>query len=107
MESATVSTSFWSYAILFDLLQKKGVDVKIVHLLMKDWEFCVNNVRNRTKRKEGAKEPKWDEIKDKRFILYKNHFRFNSLLGKAYIEYPDTYSLEDKHLLMEKILCLK
>ena len=107
MESATVSTSFWSYAILFDLLQKQGVEVNIVHLLMKDWDFVINNVRNRTKRKEGAKEPKWDEIKDKRFIFYKNHFRFNSLLGKSFIEYPDTYTLEEKPKLMEKILCLK
>ena len=107
MESATVSTSFWSYAILFDLLKSKGVDIVIVHLLMKDWNFVINNVRNRTKRKEGAKEPKWDEIVDKRFIFYKNHFRFNSLLGKCFIEYPDLYSLEDKPKLMEKILCLK
>ena len=107
MESATVSTSFWSYAILFDLLQKQGVEVVVVHLLMKDWDFVVNNVRNRTKRKEGAKEPKWEEIKDKRFIFYKNHFRFNNILGKSFIEYPDLYSLEDKPKLMEKILCLK
>ena len=107
MESATVSTSFWSYAILFDLLQKQGVDVKVVHLFMKDWEFPVNNVRNRTKRKEGAKEPKWDEIKDKRFIFYKNHFRFNSILGESYIVYPDTYSLENTPKLMEEILCLQ
>ncbi len=107
MESATVSTSFWSYGILFTLLQSKGVDVKVVHLLMKDWNFCVNNVRNRTKRKEGAKEPVWSEIIEKRFIFYKNHFRFSCLLGKSYIAYPDQYSLEDKHILMEEILCLK
>lgn len=107
MESATVSTSFWSYALLFDLLQRKGINVVIVHLLMKDWNFVVNNVRNRTKRKEGAKEPKWDEIIDKKYIFYKNHFRFNCLLGKSYIAYPDQYSLEDKHILMEEILCLK
>lgn len=107
MESATVSTSFWSYATLFSLLKKAGVEIIVVHLLMHDWEFVVNNVRNRTSRKEGAKEPKWDEIKDKRFIFYKNHFRFTSILGKSFIVYPDDYTRDTMNKLMEKILCLK
>lgn len=96
MESATVSTCFWSYSMLFLLLKNRGVEINIVHLLMNDWEFCANNIKNRTVRKEGQKEPDYQEIKDKKYMLYKNHFRFKCILNKDYLLYVDTIPLEQK-----------
>jgi hypothetical protein len=106
MESATVSTSFWGYALLFLMLKQRGVDILIVSLLMKNWDFPVNNVRNRTVRKEGAKEPNYKEIVDKREILYKNHFRFSSLLGRdsCAIMYPDTVAREQMSSELYRII---
>ena len=104
MESATVSTSFWSYCMLFLMLQNKGVEINIVHLLMNNWEFCANNVKNRTVRKEGQKEPDYQEIKDKKYQLYKNHLRFKCILGKDYLLYVDEIPLEQKASALNSLI---
>jgi hypothetical protein len=106
VESATVSTSFWSYAILYAILQSKGVTINIIHLWMRDWNFIVNNIKNRTKRKEGAKEPDYQGAIDKREILFKNHFRFSSILGRnsMLIMYPDCSTKDTMHLNLNEIL---
>ena len=106
VESATVSTSFWSYAILFDILKKKGVEIYIVNLWMTDWNFIVNNIKNRTEREEGSREPDYQGAIDKREILYKNHFRFASILGKdsMMVMYPDTVGKAELHFTLDKVL---
>ena len=106
IESATVSTSFWAYAILFSLLQTKGVEINIVHLWMTNWDFIVNNIKNRTKRKEGAKTPDYQGAIDKREILYKNHFRFSSILGKdsMMVMYPDMIGKDEMHIELNDVI---
>jgi hypothetical protein len=73
---------------------------------MKDWDFIVNNIKNRTKRKEGAKEPDYKGAIDKREILYKNHFRFSSIIGKRnmMVMYPDTSSKDKMHIDLDEII---
>lgn len=104
MESATVSTCFWSYCMLFLMLKNRGVEINVIHLLMNDWEFCTNNVKNRTIRKEGQKEPDYEEIKDKKYMLYKNHFRFKCVLGKDYLLYVDEIPLEQKAIALNNLI---
>lgn len=106
VESAPMSTSFWGYAILFGILQKKGLDVHIIHLFMYDWEFAINNVKARLERKEGQKEPQYQGILNKRFTLFRNHFRFASILGSdsMHVMFPDTLEKDKMWLDIDRVM---